>query len=185
MALNPLSTWKSTYQNLGTADNQSTGIENMANWIDGQVTGKLVINPSMVSQSSFTWQKATFISSLSSLQPNTDPTSPTRLAMAWEVSVLASMMMVPSGAYSGAPAPPTTWAAPPVSIILPPSIVVAKAAMMVQLLSLAPLDSYDDVKIPEILRTAFLTLQVSVTGLNMLPPPAGPLPLVMPTTTVT
>lgn len=176
MALNALSNWKSSYKNIPQSETKEDGVKNVSDWLEKQAS-LLVLDTSTVSSSSYTWGKDLFKSYLETLSPTESKLAVQELANAWEVSVIASLMVVQLGAYSGSATLATTWIAPPVVAILPTSVVAAKAVMVASLLQLEPVSSFDDVQIPEILRTAFLSLQFSVAGLNSVPPPTGPQPL--------
>jgi hypothetical protein len=67
-------------------------------------------------------------------------------------------------------------------LIDPPSIVAAQQFLAAQLPNLPNDEKASDSQFGPTLRKAFLMLTCTVTGLNSLPPPAPPAPLLAPVT---
>lgn len=125
--LDPVSTWTTAFNNLPkTAD--SSWATNMANTVDGLVTGKLTVSaatpPGGVCY--FTFGKAAFEGVLLTLVPVPSAIiGATNFAGAWEAGVLASIL------------------APPPNPGYPLKIPIAKAALIIQLAAIIPGDNAD------------------------------------------
>jgi hypothetical protein len=182
MATDPLSTWKSTLENLEPTGEVSWAL-NFSNWIDERVTDKLVVGQK-VSESKFKFGKTIFAAQLQILTPTGNAVEGiTKFADAWEKALLASTMSVPPGTYFGSSSPTTTWASVESVVIDPASI--TKGRIILLTLAAAPVAaSALDSLFPEKFRNAFLALTVTITGKDSQTPPNGPLPLVLPAATV-
>lgn len=183
MVTDILDDWKSAFNDIPNVMTQAEGVQNLSDWIESHVTGKLVLDPSIIVGTgiTYTWNKEAFKAELLSL--SNSPT-PNGLASAWKASVEASIMSVPAGASVGAPSPATTFSAPPVTVLDATSVTTAFSQLQVSLNSLPPANTKEEVQIPELLRTAFLTLTFTLSGTNSVSPPAGPNPLTSPNTPV-
>ena len=186
MATDILSSWKDAFAALTPTDHPTAWADELADWVDSHISAKLVLDPGVVSGDPivYTWDAQTFADTLKTASPGSDPNAITVIADAWELATLSGIMAVPSGASLGAPTPATTWSAPPLTVVDPASVVAAKTVMTADLLAMPPTADIDEVALPEILRTAFLGLTFTLTGLNSVPPPTGPQPLPAPFTPV-
>lgn len=177
--LDPFAIWQNTLSELPTSKGPEWA-NLFAGKVDGLVTGKMQI-ATISPPSVFTFNKAAFAATLLQALPVADPASGMlKFANAFEAGCLASTMVVSSGAAFGAPTPATIWSAPPICIIDPPSIVAAKALLLAQLISAPPVPDAKIGKFPSAFFSAFKLLTCSTTGINSVPPPAGPQPLLAP-----
>lgn len=177
MAMDPLPTWKQEIKNI--KPDKSNLTDKLADVIDQRVTGKLATSLIQGPPVQFTWQKSIFASLIKPLPAA--PALPPGLQQycdAWEAATLASTIVVAPGNFFGVSAPPTLFSVVIASILMPPSIAAGKAAMFAALSSAAPIQIADLSPLAQALYTAFSTLQVQATGLNSVPPPPGPQPLV-------
>ena len=189
MPIDPLPLWKKEFKNLkpvGDKDPPGKWADNLADFIDQRVTNKMTLGtPIMGPPSTFTFQKALFSAPLKALQAVPDPISGrTAVANAWQSAILASTMVPGAGIALGSPAPPTLFSAPPVCMIFPVSVTLAYAGLLMDLIGLGEAQDPLMSKMPDALYTAFTKLQFMLQGLNSIPPPAGPLPLIVPTVPV-
>lgn len=176
MPQDPASVWKSEFKNLPKVGTSvADGMTNLANFVDARVSNKLILAPPLGGTFTYTFNKAAFLAPLLSLQPVKDTSGMMTLANAWQSAALASIMITAPGSYVGAPAPPTTFASV-VTVVDPASVALAYATLLSNLLSAKPVA--DDPPFPIYFRDAFAALKFNLSGMNMLPPPAGPLPLV-------
>ena len=182
MAIDALSIWKTTLENLQPVGDVSWA-NNFADWIDQRVTNKLIVGKK-VSQSTFTFNKSVFAAQLQSLSYTEDALSGiTNFANAWENAVLASTMVVPPGTYFESSSPKTTWSTVQSTVIDPASVQIGK--LVIISLSAAPVaTTAQNSLFPEKFRNAFLSLTVTITGLDSQTPPNGPMPLVLPAASV-
>ena len=180
MAVDSLAIWKDTLEKLQPTGNISWAI-NFANWVDQRVTSKLVVGGG-VSESKFTFNKAVFAAALQLITPSSDALSGIKnFADAWEKALIASIIVVPPGAFLSQKSDSTTWSVVASSIIDPPSILIGKAIILT--LVTAPLvGSARESLFSEKFRNAFLALTVTVTGTNS--DSKSPAPLVSPLTPV-
>jgi hypothetical protein len=86
--------------------------------------------------------------------------------------------VVAAGGSVGAPTPATIFSAPPAAVFEPASLTAATAALQTALLAALPVGTPLSSAYPSALYTAFTSLQVLLTGLNSVPPVAGPNPLI-------
>lgn len=174
----PLPIWKAQYELIPKDGVLAApqGALNIANYVSQRVTGKLTLAPIIGGPPAiFTFNPAAFAAPLSALVPSPDPiTGKTAMANAWQAAALASVMLVTPGAYVGAPTPATIFSVV-ACVVNPASVAAAYAALLSSMLALqaTPLPS----QIPDLLYAAFASLTYNLTGLNSIPPPAGPLPL--------
>lgn len=180
MPQSPLPTWKSEFKNIPQDPATALeGAQNIADWIDKQVTNKLTLGPPFVGSAVYAWQPSIF-APLIILPPSPDPASGrTAMANAWQTATLAATMTVSSGSV-GPPSPPTLFSAPPVTVVDPPSVTAAYATLLQGILALPLAPEIDLCTLPDLFFAAFASLTFTLTGLNSVPPPTGPLPLVDP-----
>ena len=176
--IDPLSIWKSEFDNLPKdAPTVIQGMQNLANFVDSRVSGKLMLGPPIIGSSSYTFAKAVFVAPLIVLQATVDPVSgKIAMATAWQTAALASIMTLSAGASVGAPTPATTFAAPPLCVVNPASLAAAYASLLANLLALVP--TKEKSKIPDLFFSAFSSLTYIVSGINMIVP--TPTPLIVP-----
>jgi hypothetical protein len=177
MALAPDPVWAKKFTDLPKVRDLSWAA-NIANATDELATNMLEIS-GLFPGGTFTFKKGVFQAQL--LPIVAAPVSQGALiAAAWGAAVQASTFSVSAGTIVGAPSPATIFSAPPVALILPPSIAAAQGALAVKLTSLLPVSDPAQSQFGPALRAAFLMLQVSITGIDSTPSPAGPLPLIVP-----
>jgi hypothetical protein len=176
MPIDPVSVWKSEFEKLPKVGTTvAEGMTNLANFVDARVTNKLGLGPPMIGSFTYTFNKAIFLAPLISLTPSpSNLTGMTALANAWQSAALASMLIVPPGAAVGAPAPPTTFSVA-AAIVDPASVALAYSTLLQKLLAAKPVG--EDPPFPTYFYDAFTALKYNVSGLNSVPPPAGPQPL--------
>lgn len=189
MPIDPLPMWLKEFKNLpvrGDKDPPGKWADDLADFIDKRVTNKMGLgSPLMGPPSTFTFQKALFSAPLKALQAVPEPISGRiAVANAWQSAILASTMVPGAGLAVGSPAPPTLFSAPPVVMIFPVSVTLAYTGMVADLIAMPLAPDALGSKMPSILYTAFTKLMYMVQGLNSLPPPAGPLPLMLPSVPV-
>lgn len=177
--IDPLSEWKSKYKDIPLAMAAPLGASNLADFLDARVSGsgKLALAPPVFDAAgSFAFMKSVFAAGISGLPPTpVQATGATAIASAWMSAIMASIYTAGAGAYVGAPAPPTMWAAPPVAVPDPAALSIAYASLLAGLIS-APIG--EESELPRLFREAFAAIGFILTGVNMIPPPAGPLPLI-------
>lgn len=175
MAIDSLSTWKSTFDALAK---QSDWTPDFSTWVDDRVTSKMDL-PGIGHASppafTFTFAKSTFKAALDLLVPVADVTvGITSFSVAWETAVIASVAVVKALSFIGTLTPATQWSSVTSTVIDPASILLGKA----KIIELASEDPDAPSKFPDKFRDAFLLLTVTTTGLDSTPTPTGPLPLV-------
>jgi hypothetical protein len=99
------------------------------------------------------------------------------IANAWAAGLAASTVTVAPGSSIGTPSPATTFSTVATSIFDAPSILLGKAKIL-ELIGAPNVADALDSQTPIKFREATLLLTVTTTGLNSLPPPGGPTPLV-------
>jgi hypothetical protein len=150
-----------------------SGIDNLTNWLDSEVTGKLELAAPIGGSSKFTWEKSVFKAKIMSIGPSSQQSiGADILSSAWAAATTASDMLL-MGGYVGAPAPPTKWAGPPSATVI---LGTAQQDLYNDLLSLSP--EKDQSKLPIAFRKAFLAIKYMLSGSNM--DPDGPKPLIVP-----
>lgn len=181
MPMDPLNIWVKEISGL-KADSGKSGdwADKLADVVDQRVTGKLGV-VGVIGQVSYTFNKSIFATMLKLSSPTPAAADAAmKIANAFEAAASASTLIVPPGSALGAPAPPTLWSVVAVSIILPPSVSIGKGLIIQMLASSPPVPDAMASQMGPALFAAFGAMQASVTGLNSLPPPAGPLPLALP-----
>lgn len=178
MATPPSPAWLSAFVSQVTpVDNAATAANNLANWINALVSGQLSPNPATLSSGTFTWNPAPFIATIASAAPSDSPSASAVIADAWEGAINASVLLVLPGAFVGVSSPATMFSVVSSVSVLPPTVAAAKAAMIASLASAPGVLDASQSQFPDIIRTAFLSISYSVSGMNTLPPPSGPTPL--------
>ena len=181
MAVDPLNLWRSTLAALPP----TTGAwaPSFSSWYAGRIVGispdPLVLVPAGFL---FTFNVAIFSSMLSALAPV--PTAAAGIlgfANAWEAALLASTAIMGPGSALVPPSPATIFSVVITTLIDPASIALGKAKLL-ELVSAPPETDANDSLFPEKFREATLLLTITVTGLNSVVPPVGPLPLTAPQT---
>lgn len=183
MALEDVQVWRDTFeQQAPPTGSVIEGVQNVSNWLDERVSGVLEFSPPVFGDAKYTWQPQLFASQLLSIVPApSSAPGALQIAMAWQNATLASVMTLQSG-YVGADVPPTSWGPPPAVAILPPTVQAAGQALAAELQTLQPTGGQSE--FPDALRKAFLLVAFAINGVNKIPPPAGPLPLVVPSAIV-
>lgn len=182
MPQDSVSVWKSEFDKLPkVGTNVAEGMTNLANFVDARVTNKLGLGPPITGSFAFTFNKAAFVAPLLSLAPVNNPSGLITMANAWQTAALASVMIVSPGASVGAPTPPTTFSVV-AAVIDPASVAAAYAVLLSKLSAAKPVEK--DPPLPTYFQEAFASLKYNLSGLNSLPPPAGPTPLSAPMVTV-
>ncbi len=177
--LEPLSGWRKTYKALEPRINQPEGIRELANWVNARVSGRLQIGPPLVGNSSFTFARSVFEKGLKPAKPIRDVRQGRLLmANAWRQAVSQSKMRVDAGAAVGVVTPFTLFSSVSSTRIDVVSVSVGYAYLYKVLLSTA--NEGDESRLPEYFRKAFSFLTFTIQGRNSVPPPAGPLPLILP-----
>ncbi len=175
--IDPKLMWQAAWDSLPLDPTGLLYATNIANLINNRLAGLSI--PGITGSVTFTFGMAAFAAGISNMP--LDPTgtvAPATYAAAFSAACSSSVILIASGASVGASTPATTFAAPPVSLFDPASVAAASSVLQVALLNpqLAPVPLSSIY--PRALHTAFTSLMVSATGLNMLVPPAGPLPLI-------
>jgi hypothetical protein len=170
--LEPLPTWKQTFATLPFV---STPVwaQNIANWAGQRSTMKLQW-AGLGGPIFFTFNQGVFQSQLMSLRPTSERNQAAMaVASAWETAMNASILMVTPGIFVGGPTPPTLFSAV-AGMIDVPSIMRGKMALYQTLVSAPPVDSAFTSVFPHAVYQAFMSLTVSLMGMNSVPIP-GPL----------
>lgn len=183
MPIDPEAIWKSKFKELPT-DGSGGGAwaKNMADATDQRVTNKLGLN-GLTGSITFTFKKDIFENMLKIIVPAPTPVAGAQqIAMAWQMAVQASTIVVAPGTYIGVPSPATIFSVVTSSVIDPPSVAIGSALIVSLLTAAQAIPDGNNNIIGPTLRKAFLSLTVTVTGLDSTPTPAGPLPLLSPLT---
>ena len=164
--------WQQEWDKLPLDSTGSSGPTNIGNMIDARVTSKMGIAPPFLGSVTFTFNKAIFIAGITGLPPATSASAAAAaFAAAFSSACLASTFVVDDGACVGAPTPPTTWAAPPVTVFNPGTVSAGAASLQAAILAAAPVSDPLTSAIPKALYAAFTSLAVIATGINKLDPP--------------
>lgn len=151
--------------------------DNLANFIDGQLTSKLttsgLLKAGGAGAMTFTFGKDAFKSAL------TDNKAAT-LASAFEAGILASTVAIASGAFIGSDSPTTKFSSITTAVVNPASVALAKAKVL-EVNGLPSTKEANKSEFPVKLRAAALLLTIGIVGFDSTPPTAGPLPLTDPT----
>jgi hypothetical protein len=186
--IDPLNIWKNEYEKIPNNLPPPAGSIQISSFINLRVTAKLETNSvTLLPPPTYTWMMPTFQGLLSAIAaPSPDASIPIMmLANAWASAALSSQLIITPGTQMNPPAPPTTGIiSTAVAVIDPPSVALAQQKIVQGLLSAPPASKPSDSKFPEVFREAFTMLTFTLTGLDSTPPPAGPLPFVMPMVSV-
>jgi hypothetical protein len=178
MSIKPLQDWKDALEALPKVGDASWALA-FADFYEEMIL-QITTDPSIMTPVgfTFTFNKAIFAAQLATLAPTPDALAGiTGFANAWNAAVLSTIVVVGPGTVYGSPSPATTFSAVVTSLINPASI-AAGQAIILTLATEPPVGDPQDSKFPEKFRDATLALMIDVTGINSIPPPAGPLPLV-------
>ena len=177
MTIDALATWQSTFAAIPKVATTAWA-NNIANWVDARVTGKMSLPGIGGPGFSFTYNKATFAAQLLSLAPTTNALAGiTAFADAWLTAMNASTLATAPGSFIGTSTPATLWASVSSTIFVPASLTLGRA----KILELATAPAVSDPLLSDFpikFRAAFLLLTVTTTGVNSVPPPGGPNPLI-------
>jgi hypothetical protein len=189
--IDPLPIWLAEFEKLPQDKDGTQSPKNITEFIDKRVTGKLDLNNSVAKFSpppQFTWQKSVFqpLYAIIAKVPSPDPATPAiKIATAWQTSILASTMILSAGSSIVPPPPGTNGiAATVVAVIDPATVTLAYTTLIADLLKLKATPVAADSEFPKAMYKAFTTITYSITGIDTKPPPAGPIPIVLPLTGV-
>lgn len=183
MPIDPKDSWIQNVNKLPPANSLPEGAKKLADAVDGCVSGKAQLTGIVGPPPSYTFNKALFMAGLMSMAPvPATPAGVTSFVNAWVTAVTASTMIVSPGVSFGSPSPATTFSVVISAVLDPPSLAAAQSSLTLELTQagLNPVKDSKDSKIGPALYNAFKLLSYTVTGLNSIPPPAGPIPLVAP-----
>lgn len=177
MAVDPLSTWKSTLKALPKVANISWA-DNFSKWYSKRITA-ISTDPKKLIPVGFklVFNVAGFKASLMALKPTTSASAGIKgFANAWESAIKGSvypgsLVIGPgtTGVSSGRSFSTVT------SVILTPASIAAGKKKIMELAKAEPVADADESKFPEIFRDATLLLKINVVGTRA--GPDGPLPL--------
>lgn len=173
--IDPLSTWKSTLAALPKVANTSWAL-NFANWYSDRI---VAIEPDSTALTAagftFTFAVGIFATQLTALTPTASAVAGiTGFANAWESAILASVAVVPPGAFVPPSSPPTLFSAVASTIIDPSSIALGKAKLL-ELITAPQVDDPNSSQFPVKFREATLLLSITATGTNSITPTPTPL----------
>lgn len=173
MALQNSTEWQEQFSNLPRV--ADTGWKaNLTSLIDTLTSGRLtslgLLNSAGQPALSFTFASSAFENALTDNQAST-------IANAFEAAWLASTFVVPSGSYFSPQSNATTFSLVSLCAPVPASIAVAKS-MILPIANQVPVSDAALSQVPVIIRSAFLSITITTTGLDSTPPIGGPLPLV-------
>lgn len=178
MAIDPLTTWRSTLAALPKVSDASWA-PNFAAWYADRLVA-ITTDPAALVPTGFvfTFAQAIFAAQLTALTPVDDPVAGTQgFADAWETALLATTAVIASGSFIPPTSPATLFSVVSSTIIVPASIVAGKAKIM----ELVTAPSVSDPLLSEFpvkFREATLLLKITATGLDSTTPGnGGPLPL--------
>jgi len=189
--IDPLPTWLADFALLPPDSTGSEAPKNIANFLDTKVTNKLDLNNSIAKVSpppQFTWQKSIFqnLFALVSKIPSPDPITPAaKIAQAWQQATMASTLVISAGATIAPPPPGTNGvAATAVALIDPATLALAVTNLITDLAAAGPTPTAAASVLPKALYKAFTSITFTITGMDTKPPPAGPIPILLPITGV-
>lgn len=175
MAIDPLSTWKTTLAALPkTADN--SWADNFANWYADRIAG-ITTDPSALVPTGFvfTFAKPIFKTQLLALTPTPSALAGiTGFANAWETALNATTVVVAPGTFKPPSSPATIFSVVASTIIDPASIAAGKAKI-IELVTAPPVDDAMNSQFPIKFRDATLLLTIIITGTNSATPTPSPL----------
>ena len=180
MPIDPEPAWKKAISDI-KPDSTSQWTKALADAVDGLVSNKAGLT-GITGSVTFTFNKAVFMAQLLAVAATpVAAIAAQAIGLAWGTAMTASIIVVPPGSSLGPPSPPTLWASC-VSLIDPPSVIAAQTALIAELTMMQAVDNAQNSKMGPALRKAFMSCTATVTGLNSVTPPAGPLPLLSPLT---
>lgn len=191
MPIDPLPVWYNEYEKLPM---DSTGLlspKNLGKFIADRVNNKLSTQPSVVEFTPvplFTWQSSIFISAIQLLSktPSFETVTPAmQIASAWQSATQASTFIIQPGANYKPPLPPTNSIASTAQVIINPASITIGYSIIVNGLSSAPMAfKRSQAAFPRVIREAFMSIKLDITGTDTSVPPAGPYPILYPMTPV-
>jgi len=177
--LSPDKVWSQTFDAMPNEPTDPSAVDNFVDWMDKETTKKMEFK-GMGGDIKFTFNKdvlkAQMLATLSNVKE--DPPAALQFAEAWYKAVLVSKMFINAGAYTGAPTPATMWAAPPSVVVNKDMLQIAKLLLVAEILKAKPTEGSSEM--PKGYRKAFLAVKYDISGINLIPPPGGPQPLVVP-----
>lgn len=180
MPIDPEALWKQRFKGLQTDGSGASWADKMADAVDQGVTGKLQVS-GLTGSVTFTFKKDIFANMLKLAVPSPSPFSGAQaIATAFQVACLSSTIVVAPGAFVGAPTPPTTFSVVISSLLDPPGIAAGYSIVFGTLTTMSAVPDAAEGIVGPAIRKGFTMLTVTVTGLNSVPPPVGPQPLVAP-----
>ena len=179
MAMPPVNDWIDGFAGLTPAGIPDWAT-NMADLVDSLVTGKVALM-GLTGSVTFTFNKAAFMAALLtiSIAPSA-AIGAQNFATAWQMGMLASTIVVAPGAFIGVSTPPTLFSVVASSILDPVGIVAGKAILSSNLATALPVSDAQLSVIGPSFFAAFSLCSSTVTGMNSVSPPIGPLPLTAP-----
>ena len=174
MAIDPVITWKSEWANLPIDPIGTLYPANIASFIGQRVTTKLTLAPPFSGTVLFTFNNATFMAGITGLSPSPTPAAgAAAFAAAWESAILASVIIIPPGAFIGVSSPATLFSV--VTTVVPIVTPVAKTILQAALIAAPPALTALASAYPVELFSAFFNYQYLVTGINSIVPTPTPL----------
>ena len=183
MPIDPEGAWKSAIANI-KPDSTPQWTKAMADAVDSCCSNKAGLT-GITGSVTFTFNKALFMAQL--LAVSATPLAALAaqaIGAAWGTAMMASIILVPPGSSLGAPSPATTWSVC-ATVIDPAMVTLAQVSLIAELTTMQGVKSAQDSKLGPAIRKALLSCTATVTGVNSIPPPAGPLPLLSPLTPFT
>ena len=178
MALEPLTTWQSTFADLPLTNDKVEGAQNLADWLGDRLDNLLVCEPVIQGPNIiYTFDRATFATELANLPIVNNPeTAAKNIANAWNSALSGTTAVMQLGSSIGPPSNPTLWSSITSTTIDAPSIALGKAKVE-ELKDANPVKKAKDSDFPIKLREAHLLHTITTVGLDSTPGPSGPLPL--------
>jgi len=175
--IDSVSVWKSEWDNIVLDGVGSFYPARIAAYIAARVDNKLSFAPPVFGSTTYAFDQGTFIAGITGFlaSPAQYITNRTAFANAWRDAAQVSIPIVSSGAYVGAPTPPTLWSAPPIAV---PIVTAGYASLLAATLAAQNVNTLGSSTLPVAIHDAFLLIQFTLTGLNSVIPPAGPQPLI-------
>ncbi len=168
MAVDALATWEDTWENL-PLDAVGAFPATVTNWLDARVVN-FTFNPASLGGpvSAFTWAKATFQAGITNMIPELDQNiGVTILANAWRDAINASTINALVGSFLPPDTPATRFSVVSSTTIDAASVTAARSALIAALLAAQPNLGFP-FPVPTELRTAFLSVTYTATGLHSL-----------------
>lgn len=170
--IDDLATWKSTFAALPLVSD-SSWVTNVAQWFADRVEDAGLSGVTDASPPSFSFDQATFESELSSLSPTTDQAAAAAaFSAALESAINGSSLTFAVGTTVGGGGPGGTFSAITSQVIDASSITAMKDSIESDLASAPSVADALDSVLPEAMRTGFLMLTGTLTGLDSGGPPS-------------